>query len=44
MKLIETIPLSLVKADIQLLGFRHPNFTFVISQGYLKIYKQVKKL
>ncbi len=42
MKLLHTIPLKLVKEDISKLMLRFPQFTLVVSQGYLKIYEQIR--
>lgn len=42
MKLIQTISLEDVKISIFDLGMKYPQFTFVVSQGVLKIYKQVR--
>lgn len=42
MQLIDMIPLELVKTSIEALKLDYEQFTFVISQGYLKIYKQVR--
>lgn len=42
MKLIQMIPLELVKESILKLSVRFPQFTLVESDGYLKIYEQVR--
>lgn len=42
MKLIKMIPLHLIKIDLDALKLGYSEFTFVVSQGYLKIYKQVR--
>ena len=42
MKLIQMIPLHLVKESILRLAIRFPQFTLVESDGYLKIYEQVR--
>jgi hypothetical protein len=41
MKLIKMIPLDQIKVSLDSF-MADLQFTFVISQGYLKIYKQVK--
>jgi hypothetical protein len=42
MKLIKTIPLNEVKVEIKDLTLEYPQFILVVSQGTLKIYKQVR--
>jgi hypothetical protein len=42
MKLVKMIPLHLVKVSLDSLRLGYSEFTFVVSQGYLKIYKQVR--
>lgn len=42
MKLIKMIPLNLVTIDLDSLRLDYAQFTFVVSQGFLKIYKQVR--
>jgi hypothetical protein len=42
MRLIRAIPLDQVKVGIDQLSLDWPEFTLVISQGLLKIYKQVR--
>jgi len=42
MKLIHQIPLQLLKMSLEVLSLEFPQFTLVVSQGYLKIYEQVR--
>ncbi len=42
MKLIEMIPLNLIQCSIEALKMEYTQYTFVISQGYLKIYEQMR--
>lgn len=42
MRLIRTIPISQVTVGIEQLRLDWPQFTLVISQGMLRIYKQVR--
>ncbi len=42
MKLRYQIPLNLIKCSIDALKTEYSQFTLVISQGYLKIYEQVR--
>jgi hypothetical protein len=41
MKLIHMIPVELLRTSLEALSMDFPQFTMVLSQGYLKIYKQV---
>lgn len=42
MKLIQMIPLHLIKCTLDQLKFDYPQYTLVISQDYLKIYEQIR--
>ena len=42
MKLIKMIPLALVAVPLDQLP-HEPQFSYVVSQGFLKVYKQIKK-
>lgn len=42
MKLIHSIPLTDVVIPIQDIQFKYPQFVIVVSEGLLKIYKQVR--
>jgi hypothetical protein len=42
MKLIHMIPLHLLKQSLEQIALDFPQFVLVESQGYLKIYKQVR--
>jgi len=39
-RLIKQIPLELIKVSLEALEMTFPQFTLVVSQGFLKIYKQ----
>ena len=42
MKLRHTIPLEKLGQSVESLRHEYSQFTFVVSQGYLKVYEQVQ--